>query len=314
MNPRESADGRIRCGELGEDRLLEQLLPSLPRNRGVVAGAGDDCAVVKSGERGKLQLLKTDCLVENIHFTKKDSPERVGWKAMARPLSDFAAMSGVPEFALVTLIVPSRTTVAWVKKLYGGLEKAARLFQVAIVGGETSSIKGPAAISVAVTGVVEKGRWVSRAGGKANDDLFVTGRLGGSLRGHHLKFIPRIVESRWLTENFPIHALMDLSDGLGSDLPRLARASGVGFELDEAALPLNTGCTPKQAISDGEDYELLFAISPKDSRSLLTRWRKKFPKLPLTRIGRLNSKFGPSRTGSIRDSKFPKGYVHFQQR
>ena len=300
--------------EVGEDRLLEQLLPNLPRNRGVIVGAGDDCAVVKSGERGKLQLLKTDCLVENIHFTKKDSPERVGWKAMARPLSDFAAMSGVPEFALVTLIVPAQTTVAWVKKVYRGLEKAARPFQVAIVGGETSNIKGAAVISVTVTGFVEKDRWVSRAGGKVNDDLFVTGRLGGSRRGRHLRFIPRIVESRWLTKNFPIHAMMDLSDGLGADLPRLAHASGVGIDLDETALPLNPGCTPKQAISDGEDYELLFSIAPRESARLGRSWRKKFPKLPLTRIGKLNSKFGPSRTGSFRNSKFPKGYVHFQER
>ena len=308
MNLRESATGRIRCGELGEDRLLEQLLPNLPRNRGVVIGAGDDCAVVKSGQRGELQLLKTDCLVENIHFTKKDLPERVGWKAMARPLSDFAAMSGVPEFALVTLIVPSQTTIAWVKKIYRGLEKAARPFQVAIVGGETSSIKGPAVISVTVTGLVEKGRWVSRAGGKVNDDLFVTGRLGGSLRGRHLSFVPRIVEARWLTKNFPIHAMMDLSDGLGTDLPRLARASRVGFEVEESALPLNPGCTPNQAISDGEDHELLFSISPRESARLMRSWRRKFPNLPLTRIGRLNSKF------EIRNSKFPKGYVHFQER
>jgi thiamine-monophosphate kinase len=308
MNLREPAAGRIRCGELGEDRLLEQLLPGLSSNRGVIVGAGDDCAVVKSGVRGKLQLLKTDCLVENIHFTKKDSAETVGWKAMARPLSDFAAMSGLPEFALVTLIVPSQTTIAWVKKLYRGLENAARPFQVAIVGGETSNIKGPAVISVTVTGVVEKGRWVSRTGGKANDELFVTGRLGGSLRGRHLRFMPRIVESRWLTKNFPIHAMMDLSDGLGTDLPRLARASGVGFELEEAALPLNPGCTPEHAISDGEDYELLFSIAPKDSRRLIAPWQKKFPELPLTRIGRLNSKF------EIRNSKFPKGYVHFEER
>lgn len=294
--------------ELGEDRLLDQLLPKLPCNRGVVVPPGDDCAIVKSGERGKLQLLKTDCLVENIHFTKKDQPELVGWKAMARPLSDFAAMSGVPLFALVTLIVPAQTALTWVKKMYRGIEKAARAFQVAVVGGETSDINGPAVISVAVAGFVEKGRWVSRAGGKANDDLFVTGRLGGSLRGRHLNFVPRIVESRWLTENFFIHAMMDLSDGLGADLPRLARASGVGFEVDEEALPLNPGCTSKQAISDGEDYELLFAISPRHSARLLRSWRKKFPKLALTRIGRLNSKF------EIRNSKFPQGYVHFKKR
>ena len=104
--------------ELGEDRLLDQLLPDLPRNRTVLLGAGDDCAIVRSGGRGQLQLLKTDCLVENIHFTKKDRPDLVGWKAMARPLSDFAAMSGVPEYALVTLIVPSQTTLAWVRQLF----------------------------------------------------------------------------------------------------------------------------------------------------------------------------------------------------
>lgn len=293
--------------EVGEDRLLDQLLPNLPHNRDVLLGAGDDCAIVKSRERGRLQLLKTDCLVEDIHFTKKSPPEFVGWKAMARPLSDFAAMSGVPQFALVTLIVPAQTTVAWVKKMYRGIDRAARTFQVAVVGGETSNIKGPAVISVTITGFVEKGRWVSRAGGKANDHLFVTGRLGGSLRGHHLRFVPRIIESRWLTENFPLHAMMDLSDGLGADLPRLAHASGVGFELDEAALPLNPGCTTKQAISDGEDYELLFAISPKHSRSLLTRWQKKFPNLPLTRIGRLNRK------SKVENRKLPHGFVHFKK-
>jgi len=298
----------MKLRELGEDRLLARLLPMLARHGAVIAGPGDDCAVVAIPGRDKLQLLKTDCIVEGIHFTTKGSPVSVGWKAMARPLSDFAAMSGVPRFALVTMIVPAERSLDWIRKIYRGLEKAARAFDVAIVGGETSSIKGPAVISVSVTGIVEKGRWVGRNGGKAGDELFVTGHLGGSLRGRHLKFTPRIEESRWLTKNFRIHAMMDLSDGLGADLPRLARASGVGFEVDEAALPLNRGCTAKQAISDGEDYELLFAISPKDSRSLLARWRKRFPNLPLTRIGRLNPK------SKIQNSKWLRGYVHFKQR
>jgi thiamine-monophosphate kinase len=298
----------MKLRELGEDRLLEQLLPELSSNRSVILGAGDDCAVVKSGKRGLLYLLKTDCLVEEIHFAKKSRPELVGWKAMARPLSDFAAMSGVPRFALVTLIVPASRRLVWVKQLYRGINKAARAFDVAVVGGETSNTKGPSIISIAITGFVEAKRWVGRGGGKANDELFVTGRLGGSLRGHHLTFIPRISESRWLTKNFRINAMMDLSDGLGSDLPRLARMSGVGFELDQAALPVNRGCTIQQAISDGEDYELLFAISPRNSRSLTTRWKKKFPRVPLTRIGKLNS------AGGSRNSEFPKGYVHFKKR
>jgi thiamine-monophosphate kinase len=290
---------------LGEDRLLAQVLATLPSNDSVVVGAGDDCAVVELPGENKLHLLKTDCIVEGIHFTAKNRPASVGWKAMARPLSDFAAMSGMPQFALVTIIVPSDKTVEWVKQIYRGLKKAARAFDVAIVGGETSNIKGPAVISISLTGFAEKHRWVGRSGGKPNDELFVTGRLGGSLRGSHLKFVPRIEESRWLTKNFRIHAMMDLSDGLGADLSRLARASGLGFEVDEAALPLNRGCTIRQAISDGEDYELLFAISPKDSRSLVARWCKRFPNVPLTRIGFLNSKV------EIRNSKW-HGYAHFQ--
>lgn len=308
----------MKLRDVGEDRLLEQLLRGLPARREVIMGAGDDCAVVESGKRGLLQLLKTDCLVENIHFTKKIRPELVGWKAMARPLSDFAAMAGVPQFALVTLIVPGRKEVAWVKRLYRGIEKVASAFEVAVVGGETSNIKGPAVISVSVTGFVEKTRWVGRSGGKPGDELFVTGRLGGSLRGHHLKFVPRIAEARWLTKHFRVGAMIDLSDGLGTDLPRLACASGVGFEVDQAALPLNRGCTIRQAISDGEDYELLFAVASKDSQSLLTCWPGQFPKIPLARIGRLNRK--PARNASRSDAgrskiearKLPGGYIHFQ--
>ena len=224
---------------------------------------------------------------------------------MARPLSDFAAMSGVPQFALVTLIVPAGRTLDWIKKIYRGLEQAARTFRVAIVGGETSNIKGPAVISVSLSGFVEKNRWVGRGGGKAADELFVTGRLGGSLRGRHLKFTPRIEEARWLTKHFSIHAMMDLSDGLGADLPRLARASGVGFEVDESALPRNRGCTVSQALNDGEDYELLFAVSSRDSSRLQKGWPKKFPHLPLTRIGRLNRK------SEIGNRKW-HGYVHFK--
>jgi thiamine-monophosphate kinase len=298
----------MKLRDVGEDRLLEQLLSKLRVGRGIVLGPGDDCALVDSGKRGLLDVLKTDCLVEEIHFEKKTPPELVGWKAMARPLSDFAAMSAVPQFALVTLIAPSDRELSWVRQLYRGIEKVARRFDVSVVGGETSNIKGPAVVSLSVSGFVEKKRWVGRGGGKTGDELFVTGRLGGSLRGHHLRFVPRITESRWLTENFPIHAMMDLSDGLGTDLPRLARASDLGFEVDEAALPRNRGCTISQAISDGEDYELLFAISRKNSLSLLRRWRKKFRKIALTRIGCL------SRKSKIENRNFPTGYVHFQER
>jgi thiamine-monophosphate kinase len=297
----------MKLRQVGEDRLLDQLLPHLPRGNKVVAGAGDDCAVVEMPERRNSLVLKTDCIVEGVHFLTGANALDIGWKAMMRPLSDFAATSAVPRFALITLIAPAQTEVEWVKRLYRGLRRAAQLFKVSIVGGELSSTRGPIAISVSVVGFVEKNRWVSRRGGKVDDDLFVTGRLGGAIQRKHLQFIPRIAESRWLTKNFSIHAMMDLSDGLGIDLPRLARASKVGFRIEMEKLPLNRGAEIAQAISEGEDYELLFAISPHQRKRLERNWRKKFPKLPLTCIGQLNRK------SKIENRKLSHGYVHFQQ-
>ena len=292
--------------ELGEDKLLAQVFPRLNRNARVVTGAGDDCAVVKFHGAKDWLLLKTDCVVEEIHFARETSARTVGWKAMMRALSDFAAMSGIPEFALITLAIAGKKKASWVDELYRGLNRAAARFDVAIVGGETSETVGPTVIVVSVAGGVERDRCVLRSGGKANDDLFVTGKLGGSIRGRHLNFFPRIDEARWLTANFKVHAMMDLSDGLGTDLPRLAGASKLGFAIDERALPLSRGCTIQQAISGGEDYELLFAVSPRERKRLQKRWQKKFPGLPLTRIGRLNQK------SKIKNQELRSGYVHFR--
>jgi thiamine-monophosphate kinase len=293
----------MKLRQVGEDALIALLLRELPASRKMI---GDDCAVVPFRGAKNLLVLKTDCVVEKIHFEPATKPELVGWKAMMRALSDFAAASAVPQFALLTLIVPATRSISWVKKLYRGLKRAAAKFDVVIVGGETSATRGPAVISISVSGFVEKNRRVSRAGGKKGDDLFVTGKLGGSLRGKHLRFVPRINESRWLTRNFRVHAMMDLSDGLGADLPRLARASKLGFKIDKEKLPLAPGATVNNAISDGEDYELLFAISPRDRSRLQKAWRKEFPKLLLTRIGSL---FHPS---TFRLQPLSGGYVHFQ--
>ena len=293
----------MKLSRVGEDALLASLLRELPGSRKLI---GDDCAVVEFAGARNLLVLKTDCVVERIHFASLTKPGLVGWKAMMRSFSDFAAVSAVPRFALITLIVPAAKSTSWVIGLYRGLKRAARKFGVQIIGGETSATGGPATVSVSVTGSVEKNRSVSRSGGENGDDLFVTGRLGASLRGKHLNFIPRIRESRWLTKNFHVHAMMDLSDGLGADLPRLAKASRVGFEIDSKAIPLSPGATIKNAISDGEDYELLFAISPRERSRLQREWKKKFPKLLLTRIGQLNRQL------KIGNRQLPRGYVHFQ--
>ncbi len=310
----------MKLGALGEDRLLNRILLHLPRVRGgkVFAGLADDCAIVETPRGKKSLVLKTDCVVERVHFSHGTKASDVGRKAMMRPLSDFAAASAVPQFALLTLILPEQTEVAWVQGLYRGLRQAADRFKVRIVGGETSNTQGPIAISVTVTGFVEKVRAASRRGGRSGDDLFVTGRLGGALKRKHLKFVARIAESRWLTKHFSVHAMMDLSDGLGADLPRLARASKVGFDIQLENLPLAPGATIDNAISEGEDYELLFATSPRDRNSLERQWRRKFPKLLLTRIGSLNRKSpvtdAKQRSGfPIANRKLPLGYVHFQQ-
>ena len=296
----------MKLHELGEDRLLEKILGSLPPKRGVIAGPGDDCAVAQFRNAAERLVLKTDCVVEDVHFTRDAAPRAVGWKAMARPLSDFAAMAAVPQLALVTLIVSPDTTVHWTRELYAGLRKAADAFDIAIVGGETSRTAGAIVVSVALTGFVEPDGWVSRRGGHSGDALFVTGRLGGSRGGRHLRFIPRITEARWLTKNFEVHAMMDLSDGLGADLPRLAGASNLGFQVEQSLLPRNRGCSVEQAISDGEDYELLFAVPPAVAEHLPRKWRKRFPRVALTRIGQLTSH--PSDPAQ----QLPRGYVHFQ--
>ena len=196
---------------------------------------------------------------------------------------------GGPLHALVTMVLHPETTLARTKGIYRGLRKAADTFGISIVGGEISSAvaRDAAMISVSLTGEVETRRCVLRSGGRGGDALFVTGRLGGASKGKHLKFHPRLKESSWLTENFALRAMMDLSDGLAKDLPRFARASKVGFQLEVGDLPRNRGCDVAAALSEGEDYELLFAISPRRTTELEERWKPKFPRLALTRIGGL---------------------------
>jgi thiamine-monophosphate kinase len=295
--------------DLGEDRVVAALTRRLALGEDVRAGAGDDCAVIGRPRDARWQLLKTDAVIEGIHFLPEEDPARVGWKALARALSDIAAMGGLPAHALITLAARPETAASRIEALYGGLRKAARKFGVSIVGGETSRSPGTLFLNVALTGWVERARCVFRSGGKPGDALYVTGRLGGSIGGKHLDFTPRLAEARWLTAHFKIHAMMDLSDGLGADLPRLAAASHCGFALFHDRLPCAPACAAAQALADGEDYELLFAVVPRDAAGLESAWRKRFPRLPLTRVGSLlkpaSKGLGPDCVG---------GYDHFSRR
>ena len=273
-----------RLKDIGEDALIERLVKGFSRE-GLVAGPGDDCAVVDPG-RGSLRLLKTDAIVEKVHFLSDAVPTQVGWKAAARVLSDFAAMGGRPEYLMVTVALPSTTTVVWAEGLYRGIRRCLEAHGGILAGGETTSVPegSPAVISVSGEGSVARGKWVSRSGGKPGDVIAVTGRLGGSIRGKHLRFTPRLEEGWQLAEQ-GASAMMDLSDGLAKDLPRLAKASGCGFALDEAAVPRNRGCGIEDAIGDGEDYELLVTVPARRWRKLVAAWPTAFA--PLTAIGEL---------------------------
>lgn len=291
--------------QTGEDALIRRLTAGLPQADDVLTAAGDDCAVVRPPRGRALQLLKTDCIVEGVHFLRDTEPKRVGWKAMARVISDIAAMGGMPRHALVTLVLPPELAVSHVEELYAGLRRCAEQFGISIVGGETS--RGPLlVVSISLTGSVPQNRCVLRAGAKVDDAICVTGKLGGSLRGHHLDFTPRLAEAQWLAKHFRPHAMMDLSDGLAKDLPRMAEASACSFVLDEGSLPLNEGCTAAQAWSDGEDYELLIALPAAPTRRQQLRWQRTFPGVPLTCIGR----FVPAHQGR-KPSFVGEGWDHF---
>lgn len=289
----------------GEDRLVAELVGSLRHFRKEVAvGPGDDCAVI--AERGAAwdQLLKTDAIVEGVHFLASAPAAKVGWKALCRAISDVAAMGGEARHALVTLGLPEEASLAWVRRLFSGIRQAGERYGVEIVGGETVRTPGPAFVSVALTGRVERGRAVLRSGGRAGDAVLVTGQLGGSIRGWHLEFHPRISEGRWLGKSGWVHAMMDLSDGLAADLPRLARASKVGWRLFDNVLPIRRGSTLPGALNDGEDYELLFTASVENLPNLLKGWQRNFPNLRLTVIGELIAELPPK--------KSPQGgYQHF---
>ena len=293
-------------GDYREEDLVQLLTRDLPAGRGVKVGIGDDSAAVLPCRAGWLRLLKTDCVIEGIHFRREDDPVKVGWKAMARATSDIAAMGGLPRYALVTLAVPVTEEVRYLKRLYRGISSLAAEFDIGVIGGELSRSPGPRFIAVDMTGEVERAGCVTRTGGKPGDRLFVTGRLGGSLGGRHLSFVPRVREARWLTASFRIRAMIDLSDGLGSDLPRLADASGTGWVIDYGQLPLHRGCTIEDAVCDGEDYELLFAIGRTEVGKLKRAWSRRFPKIPLTCIGHLTKE-------KPRDGIPPLGFEHFRK-
>ena len=309
-----------------EFELIERLTRSLPGNQCVVTGPGDDCAVLDLGIPERLLLFKTDAVVEGIHFQSSTPPEKVGHKALGRCLSDIAAMAGTPTAALVTLALPSKFDAKYLEHLYSGMNDLARRCDVAIAGGETTTNPESLLVSISLLGSVSRGKVLLRSGAQPGDAIFVTGELGGSLAGKHLEFEPRLSEARWLAQQFQIHSMIDVSDGLAGDLPHLLNASGVGAELLASSIPISRearraakSSTPAKpallaALTDGEDFELLFTVASPDAVQLLDAWKKQYPRTSLSCIGKITT----ARGVAIRDKNGLRpltvhGYEHFTQ-
>ena len=305
-------------GEFGLIRRLRRRLEIRGAGPGaVVRGIGDDCAVLRGVRPGNLLLYTCDPVVESVHYLSTTPPRQVGWKAMARNLSDIAAMGGLPRWAIVSIGLRPATSVRYVEAVYEGMRSVAGRFGCVIVGGDTTRVNHEQFIAVSLIGEVEKRHLALRSGAKNGDRVFVTGTLGGSRRGRHLTFMPRIKEARWLVSHFRVHAMIDLSDGLSSDLQRLVEAGDhrPGFDIDAARVPLSAAArgSLRAALGDGEDFELLFTVAARDAARLRATWPRRF-RLRLTEIGRVTRSPGRTSLVSADGSRHPLkagGYDHF---
>ena len=305
---------------LGEERLIVEIKRWLgaasPR---APFGIGDDCAVVPS--TGRPMLITTDPVIYGQHFDDAVPARAVGAKLLKRNLSDIAAMGGRPVAAVLSLALAADTSVAWLRDFYLGLAAAARAYRVNIVGGDIT--QGPAGFFGAfltLHGEAVGARVVTRGGAMPGDRIYVTGKLGGSLRGHHYKFTPRLAEGAWLAKRPEVCAMMDVSDGLAKDLDALT-PDGLAPAVCEQSIPISTAArkcaaetkqTPLfHALGDGEDYELLIVVCYRANEEKFRRaWTKRFPRVSLTKIGSFVKKDAMP-AGAVRLVDY-SGYEHLR--
>jgi thiamine-monophosphate kinase len=286
---------------------------SLPQ---VTVGIGDDAAVLEpvSGQ----QVATMDQIIEGTDFLPEHDLGDVGYKSMAINLSDIAAMGARPTSALVTLSLPKQNATRIVGDVYEGIFQAATEFGVAIAGGDLSTYAGPLSITVTMLGEVPAGGAWLRSGAREGDAILVTGYVGGSLRGRHLRPQPRVELASRLRQMVAVHAAIDISDGLSLDLDRLCAASHLGAELSIEMIPIHddavilaeeTGRTPFQhAWSDGEDFELVLTMSQADADQVLS---DDSLGVELTQIGSIIGRTGLwKRTRGKFQRLSPQGYIH----
>ena len=308
--------------EIGELAAIERIAKRLPSRRDVVLGVGDDCAVVRPyADSAEDLVLTSDPVIEGTHFETGTPAAGVGHKALARVLSDLAAMGAEPRWGLLDIAAPADTAVQVLDDLYGGAMKLAAQHEFAIVGGDMA--EGPALeIHAFGLGSVPKGKALLRSGARPGDVLFVTGELGGGIMGRHLAIEPRIKEGAWLREWAT--AMIDVSDGLASDVRHMTTQSRTGCDLNASAIPVSPAAegmddsrSPlEHALHDGEDFELLFTIPEGREDAFVAAWQKVFC-LPCTRIGVMTGNvdlvqcvFPDGATFALEGT----GYAHFKGR
>lgn len=304
--------------ERPEFKLIDWIRSRVTDRDPVTLGIGDDAAALRVAADREM-LVATDMLLEGVHFTfPPATPQLAGRKALAVNLSDIAAMAGRATTAFVSVALPLDRGIDFAKDIHSGLLELADQYGIALAGGDTNSWHGPLVINVAVIGEPLGAHPIQRRGARPGDWLYVTGSLGGSIAGRHLTFVPRLREVSRLVELVDLHAMLDISDGLAADLHHILKQSHVGAILDAECIPVSSEATRQatenrsaldRAISDGEDFELLFAVSPADGQRLESLW---CDQTPITRIGRLVSESGcwlKDRSGQL-VSLPPLGWTH----
>ncbi len=258
-----------RIKDIGELGLIKRLSKNIKVDKSVICGIGDDAAVIEL-IKDKYLVVTSDMLIEGRHFLKTDKPNNIGHKALAASLSDIAAMGAVAKYAFISLGLPKNTTLSYIDKIYKGIIKLAGKFNVSICGGDTNA-SDKLTIDMTIIGVIDKKRLVLRSGAKEGDFILITGRLGGSLKsGHHLRFVPRLAESRYLVNNFKLNSMIDISDGLVADLGHIITRSNVGAVIYEELIPRNKDAKSlNDVLYSGEDFELLFTMPQKQAKKFI---------------------------------------------